>query len=89
MAIEKSLYIGLFILWIQSTNIYIKVIAESSSMWFTENNNRKRVLDMTCTIGNKIKGFIRSLGLEAEHDKNADYNCAKATHFFSERRKFI
>lgn len=42
---------------------------------------------MICTIGNKIKGFIRSLGLEAEHDKNADYNCAKATHFFLRKKK--
>lgn len=42
---------------------------------------------MTCTIGNKIKGFIRSLGLKAEHDKNADYNCAKATHFFLRKKK--
>lgn len=54
-------------------------------MWFTKNNNRKKVLN----IGNKTKGFIRSLDLETEHDKNADYNCAKATHFFFLRKKKI
>lgn len=44
MATNKSLYTWLCILWPQSTSIYIHVVAGSSSTWFIENNNRKKVL---------------------------------------------